>query len=100
MLEDDEGDMLNLDALRPPRSNEHLDLLLTYDEPSLNAPNSQLRVLEEVVQGKFEGSPQSNVQISKGNEKKRISKFKTDLFEWLILFQPNNESRRGGNYLN
>ena len=100
MLEDDEGDMLALDAHHPPRSNEHLGLHITFGEPSLNGPNSELRVLEEVVQGKFEGSPQSNIQISKGNEKKRVSKYKTDLFEWLILFRPNNESRRGGNYLN
>ena len=72
MLEADEGDMLTLDAHHPPRSNEHLGLLLTFGEPSLNAPNSELRALEEVVQGKFEGFPPSNTQISKGNEKKRV----------------------------
>jgi len=65
-----------------------LSLLLTCDEPSLNAPNFELRVLEEVVQGKFEGSPPSNIQTSKGNDWGKVSKIKRDLFTWLILFQP------------
>jgi len=29
-----------------------------------------------------------HTQISKGKEKKRVSKFKGDLLDWLILFQP------------
>jgi len=39
----------------------------------------------------------TNTQISKGNEKERFSKFKEDLFDWLILFQLKSEQE--GNYL-
>jgi len=42
----------------------------------------------------------SIIQINKGHEEERASKIKGKLFEWLILFQPCNESRRGGKYLN
>ena len=94
MVEADEGEMLTLDNQHPPRSNEHLDLPFTFGEPSLNTANSELRVLEEVVQEKFEGSPPSNTHISKGKEKKRVSKFRGDLFAWLILFQPKLKQER------
>ena len=57
-------------------------------EPLLNAPNSELRAFEEVVQSNSNESPTCNTQISKGKEKKRVSKIKRDLFAWLILFQP------------
>jgi len=40
-----------------------------------------------MVQIKIEESPMSTIQISKGKEKKRVSKFNRDLFAWLILFQ-------------
>ena len=63
-------------------------------EPLLKAPNSELRAFEEVVRSMFKESPKCNTQLSKGHEKKRVSKFKGDLFEWLILFQPYNELRR------
>ena len=79
MVETDEGEMLSLDTHHPPRGNEHLSLLLTFGEPSLNAPNSELRALEEVGQGKFERSPPSNTQISQGNERTGVSKIKRDL---------------------
>ena len=49
MVEVEEGQMLTLDTHHPPRRNKHLSLLLTFHEPSLNAPNSELRVLEKVV---------------------------------------------------
>jgi len=50
----DEGDMLTLDTHHPPRSHEYLGLFLTFGEPSLNAPNFELRAIKEVVQSKFE----------------------------------------------
>jgi len=87
-VEADEGDMLTLDTHHPPRSHEHLILFLTSREPSLNAPNSELRAIKPVVQTKPEGSPTNNIQTSKGNDWKRISKVKIDLSEWMILFQP------------
>ena len=37
MVEVEEGQMLTLDTHHPPRSNEHLGLLLTFGEPSLKA---------------------------------------------------------------
>ena len=104
--------MLTLDTHNPPRSHEHLSLLITVDdppnlfpsppiiktlkqnfcqfipEPLLEAPHSQLRAYEEMVQSKSKESPAYNTQISKGNERTRVSKLKRDLFEWLILFQP------------
>ena len=49
MVKVDEADMLTLDTHHPLRSNEHLGLLLTFGELLLNAPNSELRVVEEVV---------------------------------------------------
>jgi len=87
VVEADEGEMLTLDTHHPPRSNEHLGLLLTFGEPSLKAPNSELRAIGEVVQTKFEESPTYTIQISKGNEKRRVPMFKRDLFAWLILSQ-------------
>jgi len=80
--------MLTLDNQHPPSNNEHLGLLLTFDEPSLNAPKSELRVLKEVVQNKYEASPTYTIQTSMGNDRKKVSKIKRDLFAWLILFQP------------
>ena len=63
-----------------------------FGEPSLIAPNSELRVHEEVVQGTFKGSLPSNpLQVTlkgRGKKKKRFFKFKRDLFESMILFQP------------
>jgi len=42
----------------------------------------------------FEGSPQYNTQINKGKEKKRVSKFKGDLFAWLIYSSQNWSKKR------
>ena len=33
VVEADEGDMLTLNTQHPPRSNEHLDPLITFHEP-------------------------------------------------------------------
>jgi len=88
LVEADEYDMLTLDTHDPPRSNEHLSLLLTFDESSLNAPNFELRLLNEVVQNKSEASSMYTIQTSMGNNRKKVSKSKRDLFTWLILFQP------------
>jgi len=117
--------MLTLDTYHPLKSKENLSILfITFGEPStffptpptpkalkqifcqvhskplLITPNLDLRVSEEVVHDMFGESPRYNIQINKGHEEKRASKIKGKLFEWLILFQPYNESRRGGNYLN
>jgi len=40
-----------------------------------------------MVQNKSEESPPNNLQISKGNDRKRVSKIKRELFECMILFQ-------------
>ena len=104
--------MLTFNTHHTSRSNEHLSLLITFHEPTnisptppisqtlkqnfcqfipeplLEAPNSELRACEEVVQSKFKESHTCNTQISKGKEKKTVSKFKGDLFDWKILFQP------------
>jgi len=53
-------------------------------EALLQTPNSELRAFEEMAQKKIDESPTSTIQISKGKEKKRVSKFKR---AWLILFQ-------------
>jgi len=68
VVEADEGDMPTLDTHHPPRSHELLSLFLTFGEPSLNAPNSELRAIKEVVLRKFEGSPTNNIQTGKGND--------------------------------
>ena len=57
-------------------------------EPLLEAPNSELRACEEVVQSWYKESPMYNTQISKGSERTRVSKFNRELCEWLILFLP------------
>jgi len=53
VVEADEGEMLTLGTDHPPRSHEHQRLFLTFSEPLLKAPNSELRAFEERVQGKF-----------------------------------------------
>ena len=88
VVEVDEGDMLTLDTNHTPRSHEHLSVFLTFGEPLLKAPNSKLRAFEEVVQGKYKVSRPNKIQISKGNDWKRVSEIKRDLLEWMILFQP------------
>jgi len=112
VIEADEGEMLAMDTHHPPRRHEHLSLPTTYHEPPtfsptpptpktlnpnfcpsilepiLEAPNSELRAYEEMVLNMFKKSPMCNFQINKGNEHKRVPKFKGDLFSWLILFQP------------
>ena len=50
----DEGDMLTLDTNHKPRSHEHLSVFLTFGEPLLKAPNTELRSIMEMVQGKSE----------------------------------------------
>jgi len=112
-IEAEEGEILPLDTHHPPKDKEDHSLLsISFGEPLnvspthpitktlksnfchpiaeplLNAPNSELRVLKEVVQSKTKKSPMSNIQISKGKVEERVSKFKRDLFSWLILFQP------------
>ena len=72
-MEVDEVHMLTLDTHHPPRSNEHLDLFLTFGEPSLNAPIYELRVIREVVQTKLEESPMYTIQTSKGSDGKGVS---------------------------
>ena len=113
LVEANKGDMLTLNTHHPPRSHEHLSLPTTFYEPPilsptptppktlkpnfcqsiskpfLKAPNSTLRAYEEMVQSMFKESPSSPIPISKGKVKKRVSKYKRDLFDWLILFQPN-----------
>jgi len=113
VAEANEGQVLTLDIPHPPKGKEHHGLLFIsfgeapeffptppspktlksnfcqpISEPLLNAPNSELRVLKEVVQRKIKESHTSTIQTSKGKGKKRVSKFKRDLFSWLILFQP------------
>ena len=68
-------------TLKPTFCHEHSNSLLT-------TPNLELRVSKEVVHDMFKESPISNILIRKGRTKKRVSKFKRDLFSWLILFQP------------
>ena len=124
MVEAIEGDMLTIDTHHPPKGKENRSILfLSLGEPSTNFPtpptpkalktnfchknlepsltplNHALRVSEKVVHGMFKESLTSSTQVSKGHEEKRASKFKEELFAWLILFQPFNEERRGGNYL-
>ena len=79
--------MLTLGTSRTPRSHEDLSLFLTYSEALLKAPNFKLRAFKEKAQGKSIGSPPNHIQISKGNDWKRVSKIKRDLFAWMILFQ-------------
>ena len=88
IIEADESDMLTLGTNHPPRSHEHLILFLTFGEPLLKGPNSELRAFDERIQSNSKESPPNNIQTSKGNNWKRDSKIKRDLFEWMILFQP------------
>jgi len=116
--------MLTLDTYHPPKGKENRSILfMTFGEPPtffptppttkalkqtfcqlnskplLTTPSPELRASEEVVRTMFKESPKYNIQISKGHEEKRSSKIKGKLFEWLILFQPSNEARRGVLYL-
>ena len=124
-LEAGEGEILTFATHHPPKDNNHHNqFFIPFGEPStffptpptpkalkqtfcqehskplLTTPNLELRVSDEVVHDIFKESLKSNIQISKGHEEKKASTIKGKLFEWLILFQPYNESRRGGNYLN
>ena len=87
-VEVDEDDMLTLGTNHPPRIHEHLNLFLSFGELTLEAPNSELRAFEEVVQSKSKDSPLISIEISKGNDWKKVYKIKRDLFVWMILFQP------------
>jgi len=109
VIEADESEILSVDTHHPPRSNESLELLSTFHEPPtlsptpkalkqnfcqlileplLKAPNFQLRAYKELVQSMCEQPPSCTIQISKGRANKNVSKFKRDLFTWMILFQP------------
>ena len=112
-IEAEEGEILTLDTHHPPKDKENHSLLfipfgVPFNlsptpppprtlkqnfcqfnlEPLLKAPNSELRAYEKVVQSMFKKSPTSTIPNSKGKVKKRVSKFKRDFFDWLILFQP------------
>jgi len=80
--------MLTLGTNHPPKNHEHLTLFLTSSEPLLKASNFENRTFKEWVQAKSKGSPPNQIQVRMNDEWKRISKVKRDLFEWLILFQP------------
>ena len=58
------------------------------DEPLLQTANSELIPFEEMVQSKIKQSLTPSIQINIRKEKKRVFKFRRDLFAWLILFQP------------
>ena len=110
-IEAEEGEILTLDTRHPPKDNEdrillfisfreplnlsptHLisktlksNLCQPISKPLLNAPNYELRVLKEVVQSKTKKSPMSNIQTRKGKVKKRVSKYKRDLFSWFFFY--------------
>jgi len=87
-MEADEGQMLTLGTNHPLRSHEHLSLFLTFSEPLLKTPNSELKASEERVQRKSKEYTPNHIQISKGNEWNGVSKNMRDLFTWMILFQP------------
>ena len=65
-----------------------------FFEPSFTPPNHAFQVCKKVVPSMFKKSLTLHIQISKGQEG-RTSKFKEDLFAWLILFQPDLK-RKGG----
>jgi len=58
--------MLTLVTNHPPTSHEHLNLFLTFGEPILKAPNSELRAFKEKVQGKSEESFQTRFKSARG----------------------------------
>ena len=73
----------------------YVEITTECEEALLKALNSELRAFEEVVQSKCKESPRNTFRTSKGNERKRVSKIKRDLFVWLILFQPKlNQERK------
>ena len=125
MVDADEGDMLSIPTHHPPKDKGNRSvLLLSLGEPPTNSPtpptpkalttnfyqerlepslttlNHALRVSKNVVLHMFKESLASHTQFSKGHDKKRASKFKEELFAWLILFQQSHEEQRGGNHLN
>ena len=61
----DEGKMLSLSTSHPQRNREHLSVSLTYGEPLPKVSNFEIRAFKEWVQDKSEGSPPSQIQISK-----------------------------------
>jgi len=83
------GEPSNLSPTPPPPKTLKPNFCQSISEPFLEASNSTLRAYEEMVQSMFKESPSSPIPISKGKVKKRVSMFKMDLFDWLILFQPN-----------
>jgi len=72
--------MLTLGTNHPPRSYEHLSLLVTYSELLLKAPNSKLRAFKEKSKGQFKGSPPNDIKMSRGNDWQSVSTIKRDLF--------------------
>ena len=85
VVEADEGEELTFAIPKTLNPN----FCQSISEPLLKAPNLALRVFEEVVRSISTQSPLSTIRISKGIEKKRVSRIKRDLFAWLLLFQPD-----------
>jgi len=80
----DEGEELTFAI--PQTVNQNFSQSIS--ELLLKARNLALGVIEEVVRSMSTQSPLSTIQIRKGRKRQRVSKIKSDLFAWLILFQP------------
>ena len=78
----------NPSPTHPQAKTINLNFCQSISERLLKALNSELRVFEEMVRSMFTNTPTFTIQIRKGTEKKRVSKFRGDLFSRLILFQP------------
>jgi len=84
----DVGEMLTLSSNHQQKSHEHLSLFLTFPKQLPKVPSSEIRTFKGRNLDASKGIPPNQIQINMGNEWKRVSKVKRDLFKWLILFQP------------
>ena len=89
LVEAEKGEILTLTTHPPPKDKEdHSLLFISFGEPPILSPT---RSPPQTLKHKFCQTPTCLIQTSKGKGKKRVSKVKRDLFDWLILFQPELE---------
>ena len=87
-VETHEGEMLSLSTSHPQKNHKHLSIFLSSGELLPKVSNFKIRAFKEWVQDKSEGSPPSQIQISKVmNGKEPTRPKKTSSNDWCYLNQ-------------
>ena len=87
-MQADEGEMLTLSTKHPLKSHKHLSLFLTFHDSLIKVPSSEIKTFKKRNLDACKGVSPRQIQISMNDEWRVVLKTKRDLFEWLVLFQP------------